>query len=88
MTTARHEQRKRANLGLAGRLLLMVAGSFAFGYALVPLYDIFCQVTGIGTREQLLTAAAVSEGGPDLGRGGCVSQPGPAPGEGAEGGRA
>jgi len=68
MTTARHEQRKRANLGLAGRLLLMVAGSFAFGYALVPLYDIFCQVTGIGTREQLLTAAAVSEGGPDLGR--------------------
>ena len=31
------QQRKRDNLGLAGRLLLMVAGSFAFGYALVPI---------------------------------------------------
>jgi len=60
--------RRRANLGLAGRLLLMVAGSFAFGYALVPLYDVFCQVTGIGTRDQLLRAAAVAETGPDLGR--------------------
>ena len=68
MGTSRHEERRRANLGLAGRLLLMVAGSFAFGYALVPLYDIFCEVTGIGTREQLLQSAAVADTGPDLGR--------------------
>ena len=68
MDTARHQERKRANLGLAGRLLLMVAGSFAFGYALVPLYDIFCEVTGIGTREQLLQAAAIADTGPDLDR--------------------
>ena len=68
MDSTPRNDRRRANLGLAGRLLLMVAGSFAFGYALVPLYDVFCQITGIGTRDQLLQAAAVAETGPDLGR--------------------
>ena len=60
--------RRSANLKLAGRLLVMVAGSFAFGYALVPLYDVFCEVTGIGSRDRLTQAAAVTETGPDLGR--------------------
>jgi cytochrome c oxidase assembly protein subunit 11 len=63
-----NQERSRANLGLAGRLLLMVAGSFAFGYALVPLYSVFCEVTGIGSREKLLQAATVAASGPDLGR--------------------
>ena len=60
--------RKRANIGLAGRLLLMVAGSFAFGYALVPLYSVFCEVTGIGSRERLLQASTADLGAPDLSR--------------------
>lgn len=59
---------QRPHRALAGRLVLMAAGSFAFGYALVPLYDVFCQVVGIGTREQLTTAAAVDAAGPDLTR--------------------
>jgi cytochrome c oxidase assembly protein subunit 11 len=59
-------KRKRANLGLAGRLLIMVAGSFAFGYALVPLYSVFCEVTGIGSRDRLLQASAVASSEPDL----------------------
>ncbi|MEX2149463.1 MAG: cytochrome c oxidase assembly protein [Steroidobacteraceae bacterium] len=42
-----------SNRGLTARLLLMVAGSFAFGFALVPLYDVFCEVTGIGSRDRL-----------------------------------
>jgi len=53
---------------LAGRLLLMAAGSFAFGYALVPLYDVFCEVTGIGSRDRLTQAAVVDTAGPDLSR--------------------
>jgi len=61
-------RQQRANLGLAGRLLLMVAGSFAFGYALVPLYDVFCEVTGIGSRDRLLQASTVESSGPDLTR--------------------
>ena len=61
-------RRDRRHLGLAGRLVLMAACSFAFGYALVPLYDVFCQVVGIGTREQLTTAATVDAAQPDLTR--------------------
>jgi cytochrome c oxidase assembly protein subunit 11 len=34
---------RKANRGLTAKLLLMVAGSFAFGFALVPLYDVFCE---------------------------------------------
>lgn len=62
------QERRRSHRRLASRLLLMAAGSFAFGYALVPLYDVFCRVVGIGTREQLTTAAAVDASGPDLTR--------------------
>jgi cytochrome c oxidase assembly protein subunit 11 len=32
-------------------LVAMTAGSFAFGWALVPLYDVFCRVAGIGNAE-------------------------------------
>jgi len=54
-----NEPVRKANRGLTAKLLLMVAGSFAFGFALVPLYDVFCEVTGIGTRESLSRAAAL-----------------------------
>jgi len=53
-----------SNRGLTGRLLLMVAGSFAFGFALVPLYDVLCKVTGIGSREGLSQAATVDTTAP------------------------
>jgi cytochrome c oxidase assembly protein subunit 11 len=51
---------RKSNRGLTARLLLMVAGSFAFGFALVPLYDVFCEITGIGSRERLRQAAVVA----------------------------
>jgi cytochrome c oxidase assembly protein subunit 11 len=35
---------------LTGRLLLFAAGSFAFGFALVPLYSVLCQVWDTGNR--------------------------------------
>ena len=59
---------RKSNRGLVGRLVLMAAGSFAFGFALVPLYDVFCDVTGIGTREQLSRASSPGEPAPDLAR--------------------
>ena len=44
------------------RLIIAVPLMFAFGFALVPLYDVFCEVTGIngkvfqsGSAEKLLT---------------------------------
>ena len=57
----------KRNRSLAARLVLMAAGSFAFGFALVPLYDVFCEVTGIGTREQLSRAGTADGQSPVAG---------------------
>ena len=35
------------NLKMVGKLAVIVAGMFAFGYALVPVYKAICDVTGI-----------------------------------------
>jgi len=35
---------------LIGRLLLVVAGAFAFAFALVPLYDVLCEATGFNGK--------------------------------------
>jgi cytochrome c oxidase assembly protein subunit 11 len=59
---------RKSNRGLVGRLVLMAVGSFAFGFALVPLYDVFCDVTGIGTRAQLNRASASDASTPDMSR--------------------
>ncbi|MFT6738335.1 MAG: cytochrome c oxidase assembly protein subunit 11 [Kangiellaceae bacterium] len=32
------------------KILLMVAGMFCFAFALVPLYDVFCKVTGLNGK--------------------------------------
>lgn len=37
-------------LKTTGALALMAVGMFGFGYLLVPLYDKFCEITGIGGR--------------------------------------
>ena len=44
---------------LTGRLLALAVGMFAFGFALVPLYDVFCEVTGFGGRTNTKAAVAV-----------------------------
>jgi cytochrome c oxidase assembly protein subunit 11 len=45
---------RRANLNMTWKLLGIVAGSFAFGWALVPLYNVLCSVTGYGDQTKLL----------------------------------
>lgn len=40
----------RRHRSLVGRLLLFTAGSFAFGFALVPLYSVLCRVWDTGNR--------------------------------------
>lgn len=51
------EPTRRRNASLTRRLLLMAAGSFAFGFALVPLYDVICELAGIRVNAE--PAAAV-----------------------------
>ncbi|MEJ8848893.1 cytochrome c oxidase assembly protein [Variovorax rhizosphaerae] len=38
---------RRANVQMVGKLAIVAAGMFAFGYALVPLYRAICEMTGI-----------------------------------------
>jgi len=52
---------KRANRRLIQGLILMTAGSFAFGWALVPLYDVFCRAVGIGNAEAKAGPVAARE---------------------------
>jgi len=46
--------------------LVVVVAAFGFGYALVPLYDVFCEITGFGGRTN--TEAVAVEEAPDLER--------------------
>lgn len=39
--------RRADNLRMTGKLVVIAAGMFAFGYALVPIYRAICEVTGI-----------------------------------------
>ena len=41
---------------LVFKLSIFVAGSFAFGFALVPLYDVLCSITGLGNQKSLTRA--------------------------------
>lgn len=43
---------------LVGRLLLMVAGAFGFAFALVPLYNVLCEVTGFNGKTAIQSRAA------------------------------
>ncbi|MEX2496071.1 MAG: cytochrome c oxidase assembly protein [Woeseia sp.] len=63
--TDKGKDRSNDPASLARRLLLFAVGMFAFGYALVPLYDVFCEVTGFGgrTNEQPAMAAEEAETG-------------------------
>jgi cytochrome c oxidase assembly protein subunit 11 len=40
-------RRRSANLRMVGKLCVVAAGMFAFGYALIPLYKHICELTGI-----------------------------------------
>ncbi len=55
------EQHRKANRSLTQRLLVFTAGSFAFGFALVPLYGVLCKVAGIGNAEAKAGPAIVRE---------------------------
>jgi len=39
--------RRSQNLRMVGKLAVITAGMFAFGYALIPIYRHICEVTGI-----------------------------------------
>lgn len=48
---------EKKNRSLVIKLAAIAVGMFGFGYALVPLYDVFCQVTGINGKTDTVAAA-------------------------------
>ncbi len=52
----------KANSRLVVKLVGIVIGMFGFGFALVPLYEVFCDITGINgkTEDQAATYEAVT----------------------------
>jgi cytochrome c oxidase assembly protein subunit 11 len=58
---------RRANISMLWKLLAIAAGSFGFGFALVPLYNVLCSVTGYGDQTKLLQKVSAIEH-PDLKR--------------------
>ena len=53
-------ERSQKNRKTARRLVLVAIGMFGFGFALWPLYDVFCEVTGLGGRA--IQIAETNEG--------------------------
>jgi cytochrome c oxidase assembly protein subunit 11 len=45
-----------SNRRLVTKLIGLALGMFAFGFLLVPLYDVFCDITGIGGKFDLEAA--------------------------------
>ncbi|MEE8379526.1 MAG: cytochrome c oxidase assembly protein [Gammaproteobacteria bacterium] len=46
---------------ISGKLAVFALAMFGFGYALVPLYDVICDVTGLNGKTGEITAESVSE---------------------------
>jgi cytochrome c oxidase assembly protein subunit 11 len=51
---------RKANRTLTWQLWIFSLGFLGFGFALVPLYDVLCSVTGYGSRQNLTQASRES----------------------------
>ncbi|WP_404366359.1 cytochrome c oxidase assembly protein [Marinobacter sp.] len=72
---------RRSNTRVVGWCMAGVVGMFAFGFALVPLYEVFCEITGINGKtggryestevarvdqNRTVTVQFVAQNGPDM----------------------
>lgn len=49
---------RKAHLFIAGKLCLLGVGMFGFGYLMVPLYDIICDITGLNGKTSSVAVMA------------------------------
>ncbi len=52
---------RTANRRLTRKLFLATLAMFGFGFALVPLYSVFCQITGLNGKTQRIDAVAAQD---------------------------
>lgn len=43
------------------KLMLIVVGMFGFGFAMVPLYDVFCDITGLNGKTSNVAASTANK---------------------------
>lgn len=48
---------KKSHAMVAGKMLALAVGMFGFGYAMVPIYDIICEVTGLNGKTGRVSIA-------------------------------
>jgi len=65
MSSTVHPAGRPGDRSLTRSLLVMVAGSFAFGFLLVPLYDVICEAAGIRVND---TPSAIQASTAGVGR--------------------
>ena len=53
------EQRTKANARLVRRIVFIVIAMFGFGFAVVPFYNVFCELTGLNGRVRNEMTASV-----------------------------
>jgi cytochrome c oxidase assembly protein subunit 11 len=53
-----NEQQSQANKKLALKLVWIIAGALLFAFALVPLYDVICSVTGLNGKTSNIAQTA------------------------------
>lgn len=58
----------RSNTKLSLKLVGVVVAMFGFGYAMVPLFELFCEIAGIGDNAKVITATEASAARVDLSR--------------------
>lgn len=57
-----------AHLDVAKKMIFVVVFMFGFGYALVPIYDILCEVTGLNGKTGVIEQAQGEAAEPDFTR--------------------
>ena len=60
MSGNRQAEDRISTRSLSLRLLALAVGMFGFGFLLVPLYDVFCEITGFGGRTNTEAATEVA----------------------------
>ncbi len=56
------QEAKQSNSKVIKKLVLVVFAMFGFGFALVPLYDVFCDITGLNGKTNSVGVVYANEG--------------------------
>jgi cytochrome c oxidase assembly protein subunit 11 len=56
------EDKQQSNRQVIKKLVLVVFAMFGFGFALVPLYDVFCDITGLNGKTNSVSVTYMADG--------------------------